>query len=223
MIVTVEADIAPGLRLIADVRKQLPFAVSKAINDTLLQAQVAERERIAGAFTLRRPDFIFRTVKIEREDFAQKDKLYGIMRIDPTRDFLAKFEAGGQKTPRSGHDIAVPDQARPSKGALIPAGLRPKALSLQRTGGRIRGAKRTFVIETSTHPGIYQRVGTERRGAFRRIGRGRDPNVRLLYSFKPSVRIDRRLGFAETAKRVVDQQFKANFAASFDLAMRTAR
>ncbi|MHC5059306.1 MAG: hypothetical protein ACYTKD_32025, partial [Planctomycetota bacterium] len=43
--------------------EQLPFATSKAINDTAKDAQKAQRAGMARRFTVRRPTFVFRSIK----------------------------------------------------------------------------------------------------------------------------------------------------------------
>ncbi len=82
---------------------------------------------------------------------------------------------------------------------------RPKGFRFKRVGRSIRGERRTFII-----PGV---------GIFQRVGRRKNSRIRLLYRFKTSVPIDRRLDFIANAERVVQQMFDRNFDRAFDRAV----
>ncbi len=216
--IQIVADLKPALDLTDRARRQVPFAASKALNDTIKQIQAAERAQIEKTFTLRRKQFVLRTVKINRQDFANKRNLRATVRIDPTRDFLAKFERGGVKRPHSGRSIAVPIDVKRGKTGVGSRRLRPKALALRAhhtAGGKTqyRGEKRTFLVERGAFRGIFQRVGRRRRSS-----------IRLLYSLVTSVRIPASLRFERTARRVATpERLQANFHRAFEFAMRTAR
>jgi hypothetical protein len=64
-----------------------------------------------------------------------------------------------------------------------------------------KGALRTFLLtQTAQAPkgGVFQRVGP---------GRG---DIRMVYSFKPPFRLDRRLQFVESGMRIADRVFQLN-------------
>jgi len=113
---------------------QLPFATAKALNELATTFQANERDVIQGGMTIRRP-WVLQGVKIDRSDFATKDRLVARVHVDEQRDFLNKFEDGGTRTPQIGRSLAVPIAARPSKAALIPAGMRPRAFGFKEIGG----------------------------------------------------------------------------------------
>lgn len=216
--ITVELDIKAFQKGCDDAAKrQIPFATMKAINQTATDFQAAERTVISNNFTIRRSQFVLNTVKIERGNFATKDNLQAIIHIDPTRNELAKFEAGKPKLPTSGTSIAVPIAARRNKSDIITAANRPKALGLVNVpskGGNIiaRGLNRTFMIKRSDGTG----------GIFQRIGRGKG-TLKELFAFKPRVPIPKSLHFQETAVKTVTAKFSANFKTAFEYAMKTAR
>lgn len=217
--IEIRANIDPLIQRFAALSRQIPFATSRAINFTLNDIQAAERERLRGAFTLRRPQFIEQTIKIGSGDRATKAKLIGTVRVDPERDFLAKFEAGGAKQARGGGSLAVPAEAlRRKRSDVIPAALRPKALQLKlhRTrGGKVqfKGERRTFIVEKSTFSyGILQRRG-----------RGAGSRVVVLYWFQRAVALPPALRFEATARRVTAERFQLNFNRALDDAIRTAR
>ena len=87
--------------MISGFREQLPYALALAINDTVNQAQAAIQTSLPTDFTLRRASFITNTIYRQLgRDFATKANLVGTVRVNPDRDFLAKFETEAVKTPR---------------------------------------------------------------------------------------------------------------------------
>jgi hypothetical protein len=200
-------------------KNQLPYATMKALNTTATDFQSAEQGHIAQNFTLRRVAFMLRQVRIDREDWATKEKLETVIKIDPNRNILGKFEEGGTKTSRNPQgSIAIPIEAKTSKADIVLASNRPKAFMLvtQNTKGGYsiaKGLKRVFLIEGPDGKGeIFQRVGT-----------GKSSKLRLLYDLEKSVPIPAMLDFIPTARRIVAENFPRNFAAAFALAMNTAK
>ncbi|KKN35919.1 hypothetical protein LCGC14_0778900 [marine sediment metagenome] len=207
----VEFDSRDTQRWLGKMAKQTAFALSVAINDTLKDAQKVQRAHQRRVFTVRRPRYVEQAVKIK--PFATKRTLTGTMAIDPpgskrTADILAKFETGGTKRPRGRH-LAVPVEAKRTKAGVVSRRNRPKGFKFKRVGRSIRGERRTFII-----PSI---------GIFQRVGRRKNSQIRLLYRFKTSVPIGRRLDFIANAERVVQQMFDKNFERAFDRAVATAR
>lgn len=213
-------------------RDQVPFATSKAINETALKAQRAQREHQSREFTIRRRSFVQKAVKIK--PFSRKSRLFADIQIDPfggqaRADILTKFESDLRKTPIRGSRIAIPTkQLRRTGTGIVPPSMRPSALDFKPHGrGRVftgtekrfkgdvfRGKKRTFMI---LRPGG--------RGAiFQRFGRRGSSEVRTIFTFAPSVDIsDTRLSFIPNVTRVVRDQFDREFVKAFDLAVRTSR
>lgn len=198
-------------------RDQIPFATSKAINDTAKDFQRAEREHMHDIFTVRRRTFIDRSVKIK--PFATKHRLSATVSIDPPggqrrADILTKFEAGGTKRPRGRH-IAVPDEARRTRSGVISRTQRPRALQFELWGRGpeatvFRGTRRAFMVVPHQRGGaIFQRRAKRR--------------VVQLFAFTSKARIPAVLEFEETAERVVNERFGVRFSEAFDRAVRTAR
>lgn len=203
--ITLEYQGADAERFLAAVRGQLPFATSKAINDTAKDFQKAETEHIFSIFTVRREQFAQRAVKIK--PFASKHKLEAIVSIDPPggkarADIFAKFETDEQKRPRDGRHLAIPIRARRIKAGIVPKAQRPRALS---------GKRNVFVLGVRRGrlpPGIYRRA---RQG------------LELLYIFKTVVPLPPDLDFIKTVEEVVPKRFPVNFSRAFGFALRTAR
>lgn len=114
---------------------QLPFATMKAMNESAIKGQDAERLRMQSEFTIRRP-WVLQGVKINRGDFATKRKLEVRVSVDADRDFLNKFEFGTPKTPRDGKAIAVPIEARRNKATLVADSAKPRAFEFREVGGK---------------------------------------------------------------------------------------
>lgn len=180
--------------------RQIPFAMAKALNDVANDAQKDIQNSLPQRFTLRRPDFIKRTIKRDRADFATKSKLEATVRVDPARDVLAKFEAGGTKTPIAGRAIAIPtENVRRTKTQLISEANRPAMLIA--TGKGI------------SHRGLL----------LLKKGRGRAARFLTAYVFKRSVRIPKTLGFVETANAAVDRNWVRRAEAAVERAIGTMR
>lgn len=218
MRIAAAADTSVAVRLTRTVLRQFDYAVARALNLTATDFQTAERQRIESRFTLRRRDFVLRTVKIERAGFARRGKLFVDVGIDPKRDILAKFEPVGVKRARGGGALAVPQDVRRSQSEVIPKSRRPRAFHFRvhrtkRGAVQLKGEKRTFILEQ----------GFLRGGIFQRVGRSRRSSVRLLYLFTRAVPIEAELRFVETARKVCQTRFTSNFQRAFVEALRGAR
>ena len=215
-------EVARSLRFL--FRDQVPFATSLAINQTARGIQTEQRAGMRQRFTIRRA-YVLQGVKFSK--FSTKRDLEAIVEIDPTREFLFKFEEGGTVRPR-GTRLAVPDEVRRGKTGVVSRVMRPRRLEFERWGSGPRaevdrGKKRTFMIRKSDGTGaILQRLG--RRGGKRKPrGQRRVGKLRMLFSFTPQAEVEPSLRFELTARTVFEQSFASNFEASFDRAVRTAR
>lgn len=235
-------DAKPASRFVSVVfRDQLPYATSQALNDAAKAGQKAQVAHQRQVFTVRRPAFVDRAVKIK--PFAKKTSLEARISVDPPGsrdDVIAQHEADARKTPFSGNSIAVPSSGLRAFGTVIPRKMRPSRLFsrdsvyMRRDGrvvhvrgkaqlhgsGRVfsrktnvvRGAERTFLIKKPGGRGtIFQRYGPQR------------SDVRVLYQLVPSVDLDQRLKFVETVSRAASSTFDTAFAERFQKAVRTAR
>ena len=75
--IDVQADITPAIKLFKSVERQLPYATARAINTTLVDAQKEIRRGLGQRFTLRRRQFVERTIKMNKPDFATKNLFMG--------------------------------------------------------------------------------------------------------------------------------------------------
>lgn len=202
--------------------RQVPFALSLAINAVAQDVEAEQQEHVARSFTLRRPTFVLNQIMMRRTDFARKDSLIATVRINPDRDLLSKFEDQGERRPQyAGHALAVPIEAKRSKQDIVQNSMRPRALHLTilpnaigGVGAQVaKGLKRTFLIQKSDGTG----------GIYQRQGRGKGSSVHLLFSLKTRVPLPRSLKFFETAKRVCAERFPIQWEKALAHALRTAR
>jgi hypothetical protein len=216
---SIDVDVRPLLAGFSDVQqRQIPFALSQSINDTMAardraSIQSAVRSRLHDIFTLRRPEFHERSIKVVH--FASKREPWGTIGIHPPggdarADILGKFETDTEKRPRDGRTIAVPIRARRNKRDIIVGRDRPRAFNFVQVGRTVRGDRGTFIIRKPDGSGlILQR--------FRRKG------VFALYRLVHRVDIDPDLRFVPTSSQLIDRMWADNFVRRFDAAMRTAR
>lgn len=191
---------------LAGLSGQMRFAMSKALNTTATDAQRAIQDSLTAHFTLRRPDFIKRTIKRNKDDFATKENLVASVRVDPDRDFLAKFEENSEKVPTHGRKvIAIPTEAvRRTKASIIASQDRPARIMATRN----TEAGRAFIIGNAM---------------YRVLGRGKRAVLQRVYTLKPRVGIRQRLGFVETANAAVSRTWEQNVSDAIAHVLSTLR
>lgn len=190
--------VAKALR---EIGTQAPYALALALNATANSAQRSIRMNLPGSFTLRKPEYIERTIfRKPGQDFATKNSPRAAVRIHDERDQLAKFEEGGDKRARDGRNVAIPlAGVKRNARDIVTTGNRPKALM-----GK---------------PGVVK-VGDT---IFKTSGRGKAKRLTALYLLKPSVRIRPLLRFHATAARVIDGEWAQHAADAITKAITSAR
>jgi hypothetical protein len=207
-------DTGATIKALETMRRQLPFATATGLNLLADQFQKVQQESVKRNFTLRQERFILNTVKRFRGvDFATKANLRATVRIDPTRDFLARHEVGGEKVAIQGKPyvaIPLPDLRRTKRG-LVPRKMYPSAFKPFTDKGKVAvGAQNTLILPTKG--GNRLLVQTRKRG----------PN-KALYLFTPSVHIDPALHFQDNALATARSGWPSAFAQGWTRAMATAR
>lgn len=202
--------------------RQVPFAIKNALNAVGLDVQVAERQRLRDVFTIRRPAYADRAIKIT---FATKQEPYTTVAIQPPgggSDIFGKFEDQTEKLPLGSHGVAVPIDARRNKADIIVKGQRPKDYHLHREGARIVGDNGTYIVKLSDgRELLLQRKDLGKRAA-KKQGRGTNERATLLYIFVPRVRIHPNLQFVPSAEQIVDRMWVQRWGEAFTQAMSTA-
>jgi hypothetical protein len=204
MILNFKVNAESAIAHLKAVQKQIPFIRSRSVDLTIKDVQKAEQTHIRASFILRRAAFILRTVKILK--FATKADPTSTVAIDPARPILAKFESQTIKTPQRGHRLAVPLEARKTKGSIVPPSLRPGGLG-------IKG----FKIKTKTGKELLVKEKGVR--AQKKTGKRLD----VLYVLKASVPIRPVLTFMQIGERTARRQFPIRANEAMIHAFRTAR
>lgn len=219
--ITLTYDARDAIAAFADLERQMPYVASVALNSTANDAQKAIRANLPGKFTLRRREFMERTIYRRsgvwpQGDNASKAQLTAAVRIHPQRDQLAKFEEGGQKQPTSGSTVAIPIPRLNNPNMII---RRSDPMHLSKLPGSLTKSGRT---RTKSKLGLPVFAVTDRQGR-KMILMNVGSTVRTLYVFQRSVPIPATLGFRETAVKVIGQRWTPNVLAALDKAIKTSR
>lgn len=208
---------------LSGLRDQLPYATSVAINHTLDDIQGAVRQHVHSTFIMRSQDFIDRSIYIGPRDRARKDSLEGTVRINPDRDFLAKFEDGGEKTPLRSTTLAIPIVRMDSPGMIIrrgdPLSIKNLMAALNKKGdaqGRLKRRKGSMDVQQAV------RLVKTAKGTF--IVQGAPgAGAKVLYAFKPSVPLTASLSFADIAMATAVDRWSPNAEEAIQYAIETMR
>lgn len=223
---SIKVDVPGFLDYMTEVQeKQVPFATAKGLNLVATDFQLVQRQHMAEIFTIRRQQWVDRSVKIEH--FATKAEPWATIAISPPgggkADILSKFEDDTEKTARGSHGVAIPFDVRRTKSDIIQNAQRPKALHLHAEGGRVVGDKGTFIVKLNDgRELLLQRKDLGKRAAGK-AGRGTQERATLLYIFEQHVRINPNLHFLPNADRVVGERWDARFTEAWRLAVESAR
>ncbi len=192
-------------------QRQIPYALSKATNQVTLEARDYLKDRNRQAFIIRRP-WVLNGWRVRLSNKRQTP-IKATLWLDPTRDFLSKFEDGGSKQSRSGSSLTVPIEARRGAKGLVPKALSIRALQLRKhvtKNGKIqlKGVNGAFTVRPGNVTLVLQRKGKR---------------VDTLYAFKRSVPIPASLQFYATVGRYVANEWPSIMGEALGEAIRTAR
>lgn len=213
--VTSESTFASLAADISGVSDQLPYAMSRAANAVVNRAQQAIQGSLEDKFTLRRGTFIRNTIyRNPQTDFANKSQspIQATVRVDPSRDYLAKFETDTSKSAQSGGSLAVPIVRESDKSMIIqrssPLYIKTVMALIAGQGGKnvgpFRRGKRGRQLQQQSFFLLKSRVGETL--VMQRLGPGQ---ARVLYAFRKSVPIKADLDFVEIAEEVVLNEWDA--------------
>jgi hypothetical protein len=200
---TVTIDQASLTKFAGDFAKQVPYALSLAINNTLVDSQKAEIARVSSGFLIRRASYLKQSIKIS--PFAKKSSLTGIISVANVGAYpsvFAKFEGNSTKTPFRGSNIAIPTSyTRPNASVVVSQGKRPKNLA------------KAFVIKGSNGESFLMI----------RNAKGKYKGLQVAYVLKPSVPItSHRLSFTDTITATINARLQTNWSTAWDKAVATA-
>lgn len=185
-------------------RKQIPFAMAKAVNQIAFEVQRAERAAMTEVFAHPRP-FTQKSVLVTK---ATKASPIATVFIKPeVAKYLAPYEFGGK------HEL-------PGKGTIL---LNPKNIRLDQYG-QIRGKPRAIGDKANVFAGVVQTKSGPVWGFWQRMkGKRGGPRLKLLARSGEALTVKKRLGFDQTARVIVAKDAGRVFEAALDAALRSAR
>lgn len=182
-------------------RRQLPFAIALALNDTGGDVQEAWRTHLTRRLDRPTP-FTLKGTRLRR---AKKSRQVATVAYkDIQAGYLRFAVTGGTRRPK-GRAIVVPVNARRNKYGNLPRGSVRKMLARDDVfSGRVRGVE-----------GIWQRPKRSKR----KVKAG----PKLLAAYEPSAEYTQRLDLGRAAEGRARQAFPRHFAIRFRQALATAR
>ena len=181
-------------------KEQIPFAISKALNDTAFQAKDALVAQMKQKLDNPTP-FTLRAVRIKK---ATKHKQYAYVYINDTQaEYLDNMYFGGVKTPKK-------------KAIVVPT----KDVRLNKYGNLTKNKVKNLLKNPNYFSGTVRGKGGTRSGIFRRYKNG---TVKQVIMWKASKQEKKRLEFRKTIAGVVEHRFDSNFNKALEFAIRTAR
>jgi hypothetical protein len=210
MELNVKSNAKAFIRQLSDVeRKQVPFALARALTWTVQECQKAEQDRIPKTFNVTKKWWMKRQPTGIKIHPAKKG---GPLAAEVfTKAYFAWLqEEGGQKIPYKGKGLLIPSTNVPKYG--------------RKAGGakRVLAGKRVLRRGGKSSGSVIFTMQSGKRGAFRRKGKRKYP-IELLYTYKSIATIAARFGFRDLAYKVAVNVFEKKFSQSLAQALRTAR
>jgi len=238
--ITVSVDIS--IAGLSDLQKrQVPYAMSRSLNDTAKIARLTLIRLMPGRFVLRTGQGWLSHGGPKGTGWFEvinSTKVNLVAIVQATYDFLYLQEFSGTKTSRTGGRLAIPlGKLRLKK---IPPQLRPKFV-LGGKGGDLGGVLRAaslgprsrkkhfvqfgagFILKSNGKEFIARRVQSASQAAGLAVSRPKHGTLDLMYVLTRRATIHSRLGMAATVKKVVEQEFGKAFQKRFSEALATAR
>lgn len=202
--------------------RQLPFVISRAINDTAFKVRATEQSELRA--TLDRPKpWTLRQIRVTK---STKQNLVSTIKPDTPRAsaILSTHIRGGRRGLRGAERMLQAAGLMPRGWYVVPsdsAGIRIDSygnmtMASWRMLLRARSEQRLF-ISLQDHP----RTRHLPPGIYRRTNRGH--LIEALVFFEQSTRYQPRIRWVETALTTVQREFRPAFDAAVAYAMRTRR
>ena len=188
-------------------RKQLPFAFSRTLNETMFEVRRhVVKKTYPRAFDVRDRTFFTRIMTIDKSNIKRSAGLSVVLRDRKKKDYLEVHTKGGVKRPRGGGHLAIPSD-------LIKARRTGKGIRSTRRPRAIIASEKGFVGKTKFGaPVIYER----------KFKRKRYP-LKVVYYLAPRARISKTFPFYKDANTVTRRVSPAFFRKNFAFALKTAR
>jgi hypothetical protein len=205
MAYSIDVDISQVVRLSEKVLRKLPYVLNDSITEVAKLVVAAEQDQLRKDFTIRKN---FLTGRFRVLQYSRTSDLTAIVGIDNRVQgaplLLGFFEAGGEKVPTAGPELAIPltgEAARPSFASSVPTALLYKNLQISM---KVKG-------QTAIFPGLQNTYLVEGVGVFQRSGKDSE----LIYAFKRSAPLRPRTHMIELARLVIKDSFARIFNKNF--------
>jgi hypothetical protein len=215
----IAVDVRPVERGLREFARQIPFAVSYAMNLTARNAVEYMRSDIQRIFTIRNN---WEALGITFKPASKRDLT---LEIGSRHHYMAAQVLGGTKEGKGGGTVGIPKVGRGDPRTTLqsktPPSKWPKALVAKSVG--------TFIgtVQTKRGPlyGVWRRVN--RSGETGKITRGKGKNtrlgLRLLYELAEKVNIKARWPMDRQVEAIWAGRWPTNAAEAVAYAIRTAR
>lgn len=193
--ITVRDDFKRATRMMTDLeRRQLPFALARALNGTAKAGQADTERELPRAFDKPTP-FTRRGIAVKT---ASKGDLEAEVFVRPIQaGYLSLPERGGMREPK-GKALVTPKAVRRNQYGNIP----------NRALKRAKARKQVFVGQVRGVGGFWERT---------------KGGLKLLARFEGPKRVKRNEWFMPTVTATVRREFPRQFALAMREALRTAR
>lgn len=192
-----EFDAGALQRFFRDIERQIPFAMSLALNQTAADVQERLRAELDRHFTIRSP-WTAKGIQVQR---STKRDLRAV--IGSRDEYMARQALGGVKTAQGGKLVGIPVGVRKRRSDKTPRSKWPGAMAKR---------KNVYIAETSGGPAM-----------FRKVGRGNKARTELLYLLRPEVKVEPEWPFLDTVEQVVEEKWASNAEKALARALKTAK
>lgn len=203
--IDVTADFRKLERMLDDVpRRQLPFAMMLALNDTAKDVKLAEERQMERKLDRPTP-FTKRGVYVKR---ATKKSLTAWIGVKDQQAAYLKWQAGGGVRRPKRRALVIGAGLRRNKYGNLPRNAVARALAKPNTFATKKTGRGSHLA-----PGIYQR-GRKVRGKSK---------LKLLVAFEPRAAYKPRFPFQATARRTAESVLASHLTRRIKEAVKTAK
>lgn len=225
--VSVKVSIPKPLDLTGKVAKQIPFAVSKALNAVAFKGRTASVAKLRDVFTVRNK-FVEGGINVER---ATKTALTAVVGVEERRAFMADHIDGGPRHPsadKAGSAVPVAARAKPTDkvtpskfaGALL---TKDEALTSQRMFFSQLGGDRLMLLRRLRKRSSRSRGVLKRRYKGREAGTPLKPRevVEVVYVFSKDIKVKGRWHFPALVEKAVADGWDVEMTKALDDALKS--
>jgi hypothetical protein len=209
-VISIKVDMKPVQEMIAKAGREMPFAIAKGLTKTAQDVQSKVIEGLPNRFTLRtgwyKPNtpYGFKIEKATKQNMTAK--------VFTSAPFMQMQEEGGTKRLPSGKRIAVPFLEQQGRRPGVVYGVKRTKRDLIMKSQKPRNLAKAFTLK-GRHGDLLAM----------RQGRGKRSVLRIMYALEQVAQIKKRLGFAETARMVINAVWRRNLEEAIDYALKTSR